>query len=91
MNAPTIKIDLEFTEESLETLREISALGAAAVRIVSPEPDDKILFLIERRLTMEQREEFERVASEGLGCKCLVVHDVSEIIHLQAPSRAEAA
>lgn len=90
MNAPSIKIDLEFSEESLETLREISALGAAAVRVINPEPDDKILFLVERRLTYEQREEFERVASEGLGCKCLVVHDVAEIVHLQAAAKATA-
>lgn len=91
MQQPAIKIDLEFTEESLETLREISALGAAAVRVINPEPDDKILFLVERRLTYEQREEFERIASEGLGCQCIVVHDVAEIVHLQAPRQVEAA
>lgn len=85
MNTNTIKIDLEFSEESLEKLREISALGAAAVRCINPQPGDRIIFLYKgRTLSQESRAEFERLGEEALGCRCLVVMDVDEIIHLEA-------
>lgn len=81
----SIKVDLEINEESLAALERLAALGAGAVRVINPQPNDKVIFLVERRLTQEARMDFERLASEHLGCKTLVVHDVSEIIHFQAP------
>lgn len=80
----SIKVDLEINEESLAALERLAALGAHAVRVINPEPGDRLVFLMERRLSREQSEVFKQQAEEVLKCECVVVSDVSEIIHLQA-------
>lgn len=85
MRADTIKVDLELNEESLAALERLAALGAGAVRVINPLPGDRLVFLMSRRMTMDMKAEFQRQAESHLECLCLVVEDVSEIIHLQAP------
>lgn len=79
-----IKVDLEINEESLAALERLAALGAGAVRVVNPGPGDRLIFLMERRLSADQSAHFKEQAEQVLKCECVVVSDVSEIIHLQA-------
>lgn len=80
----SIKVDLEINEESLAALERLAAMGAGVVRVINPQPGDKLVFVMSRRLKSEQRAMFVELAEAQLHCECLVVEDVSEIVHLQA-------
>lgn len=80
----SIKVDLEINEESLDALERLAALGAGAVRVVNPQPGDRLVFLMNRRLSTDHAAMFKEQAEKVLQCECVVVSDVSEIVHLQA-------
>lgn len=88
----SIKVDLEINEESLAALERLAALGAGAVRVINPQPGDRLIFLMQRRLSADQTAMFKEQAESVLHCECVVVADVEEIIHLEAnPARVVEA